>query len=117
MAHRRAYVAASSTVEPGRRSRPAISLPQHPNQQRSERPILLAVNQQFGEGATLRVAAVGLDRADALEIRERKDVEKPLQLLATYHLPFAASLTTAFATSSTGTSPEVMRCMSSCAAQ
>jgi hypothetical protein len=40
-----------------------------------------------------------------------------LQLLATYHLPFAPSLTTAFATSSTGTSPEVMRSMSSCAAQ
>jgi hypothetical protein len=42
-----------------------------------ERPVPLAVDQEFGEGATLRVAPVGLDRADALEIRERKDMEKP----------------------------------------
>ena len=31
-------------------------LPQHPDEHRSERPVLLTVDQQLGEGATLRVA-------------------------------------------------------------
>jgi hypothetical protein len=32
-----------------------VGLPQHPDQHRPQRPILLAVDQQFCEGATLRV--------------------------------------------------------------
>ena len=31
-------------------------LPQHPDEHRPKRPILLAVDQELGEGATLRVA-------------------------------------------------------------
>jgi hypothetical protein len=34
----------------------SVSLPQHPDEHRPERPVLLAVDQQLGEGATLRVA-------------------------------------------------------------
>jgi hypothetical protein len=34
----------------------APGLPQHPDQHRPERPILLAVDQELGEGAALRVA-------------------------------------------------------------
>ena len=30
----------------------ALSLPQHPDEHRPERPILLAVDQEFGEGAS-----------------------------------------------------------------
>jgi len=33
-----------------------MTLPQHPDEHRSECPILLAVDQQLGDGATLRVA-------------------------------------------------------------
>jgi hypothetical protein len=35
---------------------PPLALSQHPDQHRSERPVLLAVDQQLGEDATLRVA-------------------------------------------------------------
>jgi len=31
-------------------------LSQHPDERRSQDPVLLAVDQEFGEGATLRVA-------------------------------------------------------------
>jgi hypothetical protein len=34
----------------------AVRLPEHPHEHRPERPILLAVDQQFGEGVALRVA-------------------------------------------------------------
>src|SRR4029453_7139518 len=34
----------------------SVSLPQHPDEHRSEGPVLLPVDQEFGEGATLRVA-------------------------------------------------------------
>ena len=33
-----------------------VSLPQHPDQHRPRRPILLAVDQELGEGAALGVA-------------------------------------------------------------
>ena len=33
-----------------------VSLPQHSDQHRPERPVLLAVDQEFGEGTALRVA-------------------------------------------------------------
>jgi hypothetical protein len=37
------------------------------------------------------------DPVGPLEVGKLEDVEQPLQLLATYHVPFAASLTTASA--------------------
>jgi hypothetical protein len=52
-----------------------LRLPQHADQHRLERPVLLEVDQELGEGAGLRVAPVGLDRAHALEVGERQDVE------------------------------------------
>ena len=35
---------------------PAVALPQHSDQHRPEYPVLLAVDQQIGDGAALRVA-------------------------------------------------------------
>ena len=56
--------------------RTVARLPQHPDQHRPERPILLAVDQQLGEGATLRVAPELADPVDALEVRKPQDVEE-----------------------------------------
>jgi hypothetical protein len=44
-----------------------VGLPQHPDQDRPERPILLAVDQELGEGARLRVPPIGADRVGAVE--------------------------------------------------
>jgi len=38
-------------------ARPSLGFPQHADQYRPKRPILLAVNQQLGEGTALRVRA------------------------------------------------------------
>jgi hypothetical protein len=35
-----------------------VALAQHPDEHRPERPVLLAVNQQFGEGAGLRLVVI-----------------------------------------------------------
>ncbi|MET1011046.1 MAG: hypothetical protein ABWY83_01575 [Actinomycetota bacterium] len=53
-----------------------LGLPQHPDAHRSERPILLAVDQEFGEGAALWVAPELADPVGSLEVGERQDVEK-----------------------------------------
>jgi len=45
----------------------AIGLPQHPDQHRPVRPVLLAVDQQLGEGAALRVALELSDPLGALD--------------------------------------------------
>ena len=54
----------------------ALSLPQHAYEHRPERPILLAVDQQLGEGATLRVAPELSDPVGLLEVGEHEDVEE-----------------------------------------
>ena len=54
----------------------AVSLSQHAYQHRSERPILLAVDQQLGEGAALRVAPELADPVGPLEVGEHQDVEQ-----------------------------------------
>ena len=54
----------------------AIRLPQHPDQHRSKRPVLLAVDQQLGEGATLRVAPELSDPVGAVEVGQHEDVEQ-----------------------------------------
>ena len=54
----------------------ASSLPRHADEHRPERPILLAVDEQLGEGAALRVAPELADPLGALEVREHEDVEQ-----------------------------------------
>ena len=54
----------------------ALALPQHPDQHRPERPVLLAVDQQLGEGAALRVAPELADPVGSLEVGEHQDVEQ-----------------------------------------
>ena len=54
---------------------PADRLTQHANEHRSERPILLAVDEEFGEGAALRVAPELADPLGPLEVGEHEDVE------------------------------------------
>jgi hypothetical protein len=53
----------------------SLVLPQHPDQHRRERPILLAVDQQFGEGATLRVDPELSDPDNPVEVGQHEDVE------------------------------------------
>jgi hypothetical protein len=47
------------------RAKLAFGLPQHADEHRPERPILLAVDQELGEGAGLGVAVAGADRIGA----------------------------------------------------
>ena len=47
-----------------------------PDQHRPQRPILLAVDQELGEGATLRVAPELTDPVGSLEVGEHEDVEQ-----------------------------------------
>jgi hypothetical protein len=54
---------------------PAINLLQHPDQHRPEGPILLAIDQELGEGA-LWVAPELADPIGSLEVGEHEDVEK-----------------------------------------
>jgi len=49
---------------------------QHPDEHRSERPVLLAVDQQLGEGAALRVASELSDPVGSLEVGQHQHVEK-----------------------------------------
>jgi hypothetical protein len=46
----------------------ALGLSQHPDQHRPERPVLLTVDQELGEGAGLRVPPVAADRVGAFEV-------------------------------------------------
>jgi hypothetical protein len=52
-----------------------IALPQHSDEHRPQRPVLLAVDQQLGEGAALRVALELSDPVGPLEVGEHQDVE------------------------------------------
>ena len=54
----------------------AVVLPQHPYEHRPQRPVLLAVDQQFGEGARLQVPPELADPVGPLEVREHQDVEQ-----------------------------------------
>src|SRR4029453_3862494 len=53
-----------------------LRLPQHAHQDRPQRPVLLAVDQELGEGAGLRVAPELADPVGSLEVRKHEDVEK-----------------------------------------
>jgi hypothetical protein len=54
----------------------ALGFHQHADEHRPKRPILLAVDQQLGEGATLRVAPELTDPVGSLEVGEHEDVEE-----------------------------------------
>jgi len=53
-----------------------ITLPQHPDQHRSERPVLLAVDHNSAKGAALRVAPNLADPLGPFEVGEHEDVEE-----------------------------------------
>ena len=57
-------------------ARLVVGLPQHPDEHRPERPVLLAVDQELGEGAALRVAPELSDPVGSLEVGEHQDVEQ-----------------------------------------
>jgi hypothetical protein len=58
------------------RSGSPLSLPQHLDEHRPERPVFLAVDQEFGEGAALRVAPELADPIGAVEVGEHQHVEQ-----------------------------------------
>jgi hypothetical protein len=53
-----------------------VSLSQHPDEHRPKGPILLAVDQELGEGATLWVAPELSDPVGSLEVGQHQDVEQ-----------------------------------------
>jgi hypothetical protein len=53
-----------------------VALPQHPHEHRPKPPILLAVDQELGEGAGLGVSPELADPVGSLEVGERQDVEQ-----------------------------------------
>jgi hypothetical protein len=53
-----------------------IALPQHPDQHRPERSVLLAVDQEPGEGARLRVPPELADPFGTFKVGEHQDVEQ-----------------------------------------
>jgi hypothetical protein len=53
-----------------------LPLSQHPDEHGAQRPVLLAVDQQLGEGLALRVAPELSDPVGSLEVGEREDVEQ-----------------------------------------
>ena len=57
---------------------PCLGLPQHPNQYSPERPVLLAVDQELGEGLRHRVPPELSDPVGAVEVGEHQEVERSL---------------------------------------
>ena len=53
-----------------------VDLPQHPDKHSTKRPILLAIDQEFGEGTALWVAPELADPVGPLEVGEHQDVHK-----------------------------------------
>ena len=54
----------------------AVTLPQHPDEHRPKRPVLLAVDQELGEGAALWMAPELSDPVGSLEVGEHEDMEQ-----------------------------------------
>jgi hypothetical protein len=65
-----------------------LALSQHPDEHRPQHPILLAVDQQLGELATLRVAPELADPVGSLEVGERQYLGL-LRLLRAVPIPLA----------------------------
>src|SRR5215208_1151774 len=72
----RTQVPARRLASPASLPAPPIHLPQHPDEDRPKRPILLTVDEELGEGPTLWVAPELSDPVGSLEVREHEDVEK-----------------------------------------
>ena len=53
-----------------------VAVSQHPDEHRPQRPVLLAVDQELGEGAGLRIAPELSDPVGAVEVGEHQDVEQ-----------------------------------------
>jgi hypothetical protein len=53
-----------------------LGLPQHPDEHRPERPVLLAVDQELGEDAALGIGPELADPLGAVEVWQHQDVEK-----------------------------------------
>jgi hypothetical protein len=53
-----------------------VGLAQHPDEHCPKHPILLAVDQEFGEGPALRVAPERADPLGPLKVGEHEDVEQ-----------------------------------------
>jgi hypothetical protein len=56
--------------------RPLVSLTEHPDQHGTQYPVLLAVDQQLGEGAALWVTPEFPDPVSPVEVRQHEDVEQ-----------------------------------------
>ena len=54
----------------------ALGFPQHADEHRPERPILLAVDEELGEGAALWIAPELSDPVGPVEVGEHEDVEE-----------------------------------------
>jgi hypothetical protein len=54
----------------------AIGASQHPGEHGPKRSVLLAVDQQFGEGSALRVTPELADPLGPLEVGQHEDVEQ-----------------------------------------
>jgi len=62
-------LAAGRDLRPSARSSvSAVAFPQHPDEHRPKYAVLLAIDQELGEGAALRVAPELADPVDALEV-------------------------------------------------
>ena len=55
---------------------PLSPLPQHADEHRTERPVLLSVDQQLGEGAALRASPELADPVGSFEVGQHEDVEQ-----------------------------------------
>jgi hypothetical protein len=68
----------SPTAYPSARGfgRSLLVLTQHPDEHRSQFPVLLALDQEFREGAALRIAPELSDPVGPVEVGEHEDVEQ-----------------------------------------
>ena len=55
---------------------PALAVSQHADEHRSERPVLLAVDQDLAERPHRRIPPLGLDHAHSLEVGEHEDMKQ-----------------------------------------
>ena len=55
---------------------PCLGLPQHPNQYSPERPVLLAVDQELGEGSTISLTALRIRGSPPIFLEHVAAVER-----------------------------------------
>jgi hypothetical protein len=69
-------LARRAALAPDKPSVSPIRVPQHPDQHRPECPVLLAVDQELGEGTGLRVAPELSYPVGSLKVGKHQDVEQ-----------------------------------------